>query len=62
MSSVAIDKRIQSNYSEQDCAELHSPYENVVVAGKNPSPQVILHGFLLVTMRVLNSYNTDYIK
>jgi 23S rRNA (cytosine1962-C5)-methyltransferase len=28
----------------------------VVVAGKNPSPKVILHGFLLVTMRVLNSY------
>ena len=28
----------QSNYSEQDCAELHSPYENVVAAGQNPSP------------------------
>ena len=47
---------ISCNYLGQDCAELHSPYENVVVAGKNPSPQVILHGFLLVTMRVLNSY------
>ena len=44
------------NYSGQDCAELHSPYEIVVVTGKNPSPQVILHGFLLVTMKVLNSY------
>ncbi len=29
---------ILCNYSEQDCAELHSPYENVVAAGQNPSP------------------------
>ena len=27
-----------------------------MVAGTNPSPKVILHGFVLVTMRVLNSY------
>ena len=54
-------KMIQSNYSGQDCAELHSPYENLVVASKNSSPQVILHEFLLVTMRVLNSYDTKII-
>ena len=46
----------KGNYSVQDCAALHSPYEAVVVIGKNPSPQVILHGFLLVAMKVLNSY------
>ena len=51
---IVIKKR--DNYSGQDCAELHSPYETVVVTGKNPSPQVILHGFLLVAMKVLNSY------
>ena len=37
-----------------------------MVAGTNPSPKVILHGFVLVTMRVLNSYeliiNYDYIS
>ena len=27
-----------------------------MVAGTNPSPKVILHGFVLVTMKVLNSY------
>ena len=46
-----------SNYSGQDCDELHSPYETQVVAGKNPSPKVNLHGFLRGTMRVLNSYD-----
>ena len=37
------------------CAELHGPYENVVAAGQNPSPQVILHGFLPVIMNAIHN-------
>ena len=33
-----------------------------MVAGTNPSPKVILHGFVLVTMRVLNSYDIKIIR
>ena len=43
------------NYSEQDCAELHSPYEIVVVTGKNPSQQLILYGFLHVIMNAIHN-------
>ena len=35
---------------------LHIPYKNVNLASKNPFAKQILHGFLLVTMKVLNSY------
>ena len=41
-------------------AELHSTYENVAVAGKNPSPQVILHGFLHVIMNAIHNNIVSY--
>ena len=49
------DNMKSCNYSGQDCAELHSPYETVVGTGKNPSPQVILHGFLHVIMNAIHN-------